>query len=69
MYIYILPVVWCLRSLRRVDMLAWWQGVYENCLFMKEVGDGGTARAAIFERFERATLPSDPSLSAAEVCE
>ena len=50
-------------------MLAWWQGVYENCLFMKEVGDGGTARAAIFERFERATLPSDPSLSAAEVCE
>jgi NADH:ubiquinone reductase (non-electrogenic) len=45
------------------------KGVEENCLFMKEIGDGITARAKVFDAFERATLPlqSDVDASAADL--
>lgn len=45
------------------------KGVNENCLFMKEIGDGITARAKVFDAFERATLPlqSKPDATASEL--
>jgi NADH dehydrogenase FAD-containing subunit len=45
------------------------KGVEENCLFMKEIGDGITARQKVFDAFERATLPlqSGPDATSAEL--
>ena len=44
-------------------------GVEENCLFMKEIGDGIQGRRKIFDAFERVTLPmkSEVGASSAEL--